>query len=222
MAGVRKQLQRRMRDRFCECFRGGRRRHDFIGVARDDGDWDRYLAKAFRREDRSRPRRHGEDGADARIPIGVSGLGVALPEIRIGDEARLGLLAHLGSRRRRVARSVGRRRAAERLQPCRIGNTTGGREYGVAAERMTGGADPRRVDQAAENFVGQHRVDHRAEIDGAQPPQRRALDRVIRERVVAGVIDRDGDKTVRRQCGAEPCKLVRPAAITVRQQDERT
>jgi hypothetical protein len=38
---------------------------------------------------------------------------------------------------------------------------------------MTGGADTRRIDLAAEGFVVEHCVDDRAEIDGSQPPQRK-------------------------------------------------
>ena len=87
---------------------------------------------------------------------------------------------------------------------------------------MTGGADTRGIDLAAEGLVVEHRVDDGAEIDGSQPPQRETLDRVILERVVAGMIDCDDDEAVRRECRAEPCEFGRCGAVTVGQENERT
>ena len=142
-----------MRDRLGESLGGRGRRHDLVGASGDDGYRDRDFAKALRGEDRPRPRRQGEDGADALITIRIVSLAVALPEVGIGTQARQALLTHLGSRWRRFARRAGGGRAAERLELCRIGDAAGDRDNGVAAERMTGGADPRRIDQAAERFV---------------------------------------------------------------------
>src|SRR5258708_7274014 len=87
---------------------------------------------------------------------------------------------------------------------------------------MTGGADTRGIDLAAEGFIVEHRVDDGAEIDGSQPPQRETLDPVILERVVAGMVDCDDDKAVRRECRAEPSECGRCVAVTVGQEKERT
>src|SRR5262249_17790131 len=88
-------------------------------------------------------------------------------------------------------------------------------------ERMAGGADMRRINSAAKAFVVEHCTDDRAEIDGSQPPKRKTLDRVILQCVVAGMVDRDGDEAVRRECRAEPCKPRRHATATVGQENER-
>src|SRR5258708_37278113 len=123
--------------------------------------------------------------------------------------------------RRRFARRVGYGGAAERLELRRIGDAAGDRDDGVAAGRMTGGTDTRRIDLAAEGFIVEHCVDDRAEIDGSQPPQRKTLNRVILQRVVAGMADRDGDEALRRECRTEPSEARRSAAGTMGQENER-
>ena len=49
VARVRKDFQRRMRDRLCESLGAGGWRRDLIGTARDDPDRDRNSAEAFQR-----------------------------------------------------------------------------------------------------------------------------------------------------------------------------
>src|SRR5262249_55797969 len=86
---------------------------------------------------------------------------------------------------------------------------------------MAGSADTGRIDAAAEGLVVDHCVDNGTEMNSSQPHQRIALDRVSLQRIVAGMIDRDGNKTVRRQCRAEPSEIGRRTAETVRQEYQR-
>jgi len=88
MARMLEDFQDRARDRLGEKLGGGGWRHDLIGVSGDDRHRDRDFAEALRREDRPRPRRHCEDGANAFVAIGLVGLAVTSPEIRIGVQAR--------------------------------------------------------------------------------------------------------------------------------------
>jgi len=115
VARMLKQFQRRMRDRLGISFGGGGR-HDLVGASGNDRNRDRDIFEALRGKDMSGSRRHGEDGADARIAIGVAGLAIALPEIGIGAQPHQGLAAHLGLRRPWFAGCVGRRRATELLE----------------------------------------------------------------------------------------------------------
>src|SRR5258708_40296366 len=77
VARVRKEFQRRMRDRLGESLGVGGWRDDLVGTSGDDRYRDRDFAKALRCEDRTQPRRHGGDGADGAIAIGVGGLAAA-------------------------------------------------------------------------------------------------------------------------------------------------
>src|SRR5262249_901197 len=83
VAPVRKELQRRLRDRLGEKLRAGSWRRDLIGTSTHDRHRHRDFAKARWCEHWPQPRCHGQDSAEARITIGIAGRAVALPEIGI-------------------------------------------------------------------------------------------------------------------------------------------
>lgn len=115
-----------------------------------------------------------------------------------------------------------RRLSGRTVEQGRIGDAAGEGDDGVAAKRMADGTNPRGVDPAAESLVVKHGIDDGADVDSAQPPQRRALDRVILECSVAGMVDCDDDEAVRGERRAEPRKLGRHAAVAVGQHNQRT
>ena len=86
------------------------------------------------------------------------------------------------------------------------GDASGDDGRRIAAEREACGADPLPVDPRHEARVGQHAVDHRAQITRPLPPQREALDRIAVDRIVAQVVDRRCDIACPRaaRCRAKP------------------
>ena len=96
-----------------------------------------------------------------------------------------------------------------------------GGDHRIAAEREAGGADPLRIDPRHKGRVGEHAVDHRAQIARPLPPQCEALDRIAVDRVVAGVVDRGRYIACPGQRGSEPGKTPAGSAGAVRQHDQR-
>jgi hypothetical protein len=76
-----------------------------------------------------------------------------LPRLSGVKTGRQALPAYVGICRRRFAQRVRRGCATEPLEPRRLGDASGDRDDGIAAERMAGGADMRRINPAAEGLV---------------------------------------------------------------------
>ncbi len=173
---ARKDRQRGVRDLGGDTLCAGVDRHDRVAGARDDRDRDGDRRKALGREDRAKRGRHREHRADARLAVGPPVLVQRGCVGGIGARPRLALLQQVGHLGRRLAgRLVLAARCAERRKPCTRGDAAGKRDHGVAAEREAGGPNARAIDTRTERRIGQHGVEHHADVLRALPPQHEAL-----------------------------------------------
>lgn len=94
------------------------------------------------------------------------------------------------------AHAVGERGFAEILKTGKFADATSDFYDREAAERKAGCADARGVDAGAEEGIGEHGIEDGGQITGAFPPDRKSLDGVGLERVIAGMIYCGGDVAV--------------------------
>ncbi len=77
-------------------------------------------------------------------------------------------------------------------------------KYRVSSKREAYRTDPTIIDAARERRIGEHPIQHTAQVHGPLPSQRKALNGVRFEGIVPGMIHRNGNISVRREFGAHP------------------